>query len=152
MPTTLLCESCPYATPEGFMKTVLPSKKAQQQFETIMRESWAPAAQLRVFFVRLVAHIFGERANKISGNTAWAVHQCLESVWNLGNRGMNCQDHHMRHAYEAAWRWPLCLRKYMMEESISFIQWLWKESENNEAQFQELLRDRWLVHQMTFMC
>lgn len=39
MPITPLCESCPHATPEGFMKTILPSKKAQKQFETIMRES-----------------------------------------------------------------------------------------------------------------
>lgn len=152
MPTNTLCESCPHATPEGFMKTILTSQRAQKKFERIMCESWTPAAQLRIFFISLVVHMFGKNSKNLYAQTVWEVHQCLESVWNLGNRGMNCQDHHMRHAYEAAWRWPLCLRKYMMEESISFVQWLWKESENNEEQFQALLRDRWPVHQMTFMC
>ncbi len=39
----------------------------------------------------------------------------------------------------------------MMEESIAFIQGLWEEAGKNEAQFQELLKDRWPVHQGAFM-
>ncbi len=104
MPTTPLCESCPHATPEGFMATILPTKRAQQKFAAILKESGNPQRQMNAFFVRLVMYIFGEESSKLSSMTTYTVHQCLESIWNLGNRGVNCSEHHMRDMYEKAGR------------------------------------------------
>ena len=105
MPTTPLCESCPHATPEGFMATILPTKSARKKFAAILKESGNPQRQMNVFFMSLVIHIFGQNeARGLSAQTGWAVHQCLESIWNLGNRGMNCSEHHMRDMYEKAGR------------------------------------------------
>ena len=153
MSTNSICTSCPHGTPEGFMATILPTKSARKKFAAVLKESGNQEAQKRALFISLVIHVFGEKeARGLSAQTVWEVHQCLESIWNLGNRGMNCSEHHMRGMYEKAGRWPLCLRKYMMEESITFIQGLWKESGQQEEQFQAFLRDRWPVHQMAFMC
>ncbi|MCB9806375.1 hypothetical protein H6768_00415 [Candidatus Peribacteria bacterium] len=99
-----LCESCPHATPEGFMATILPTTTARKKFAKILKESGNPEAQKRVFFMGLVMYIFGQDASTLSATTVHDIHQCLESIWNLGNRGLNCQMHHMRHAYEQAGR------------------------------------------------
>gem|GEM_PF-5604463 len=39
----------------------------------------------------------------------------------------------------------------MMEESGRFLQNLWKESSENDEQFQALLRDKWPVHMAAFI-
>lgn len=81
-------------------------------------------------FIHLTIVVFGGPDFRVEARTAYIVTQCLKSIWDLGNRGFQCSEHYMREMYEQAGRSLLCLRKYMMEETITFLNDLWvKEAE-----------------------
>lgn len=58
----------------------------------------------------------------------------------------------MKSEYEQQGKGPLCLRKYMLEETLALFQKLWEDSKHNEEQFQAKLKDAWSIHALTFSC
>gem|GEM_PF-5841076 len=48
----------------------------------------------------MVWGLFSAEKSNMNPKTVLAVHECLESVWNLGNRGMDCQNHPLGEQYK----------------------------------------------------
>lgn len=147
-----ICDACPHTQPSQFVWALFCiHEEVRRKLASNIEEQTAWWKQLERMFTHLTIVCFGGPDFRVEAATAYVVTQCLKSIWSLGNRGLDCQTHHMRDAYAQAGRWPLCLRKYMMEETILFLSGLWEGARHNEEQFLALLKDKWSIHQWAFM-
>lgn len=97
----------------------------------------------------LVSSIFD--GYHVSADIAWKTQQCLSSIWSIGSNGYDCASHHLNALFQQRKLWSLCLRNYMMSQTLDFLKWLWEESEHNEHQYTELLNDKWMIHYLSFL-
>lgn len=100
-----ICDTCPHAQPSqlvGALSCI--HEQVRGKLASNIREQKTPNDQLDKMLIHLTIVSFGGPDFRVEARTAYAVTQCLRTIWDLGSRGFQCSEHHMREIYEQAGR------------------------------------------------
>ena len=80
-----VCDTCPHNQPSALAVLFSDDMIIQERIATFIDTKETTEEKVNALLICMTMMVFGKDNKKISRNTDWVVHQCLDAIWKLGN-------------------------------------------------------------------